>query len=404
MTALSFLGLANYTPTRYKYQEQEVETHLFPVAFTQFVKPDELKVVMTQQAQEMHYATLQQKLKGVVTLTPILIPEGKSEKDLWFMFDKIVESIPNGATLAVDVTHGFRSQPILMLAICFYLRLVHDVEIPHILYGAFEARSEKTNITPVFELTPFLFLMDWTIALDKFIKLGNADELSKLMATAHQQAYHQPSNAGVDLPKKLKSLGAHIQHITQALAAIRPQETMETARSMIGIIDRVSDEVSTWAKPFTANLSRAKREYGRLISDDDKPFSTAGMKAQFNMIQWYLRKQQYVQCVTLAREWLISQLCLLKQRDPIDRDDRQSIEHMLGTWISDVKKNEPPSGVLFGIPEKDIAALFASLSDTRNDMNHAGMRKNPKPAAAVIKSIEHLVVELEQMKIKFTGK
>lgn len=397
MLGLTFLGTSNYSMTTYEFQGRKVETHLFPIAFAEFFPLDEMKVVVTEQAKEMHFSALKQKLKDKCIVEDIIVPAGKSEKELWAMFDEIVAKIPPESEILIDVTHGFRSMPILSLAISVYLRRILNVKIKHILYGAFDAPDKKDNITPVFDLTSFLFLIDWTLAIDKFVNLGHAKELSILLEQSHQQAYQKPANDSSDLPRKLKSLAGKIGKVTNALAAIRPKETTETAFAMVNSIDNVTHEVETWAKPFAATLNQARDEYSNLISRSGQFFDDSGLHAQMEIIKWYLDKQQYAQAITLAREWLISKVCTMKNLNPAKDQDRNFVTKLLGKWTENIKNQNPIPGKIGDIACKEVAKLYGSLCDIRNDMNHAGMREFPRSAKSLIKNIQEICAKLEEI-------
>jgi len=163
MIALSFLGLGQfneetktyaYQKTKYSFQGNTIETEYFPFAVSQFIKPEKLFVIMTEKAEEIHAAALNK----LCDFEPIKIPNGKSEEEFWIIFDKITSVINEGDEIVFDITHGFRSQPFIVIVLLLYLKALKNIKIKNILYGAFEAKDEN-NITPVFELKSFIDLM-----------------------------------------------------------------------------------------------------------------------------------------------------------------------------------------------------------------------------------------------------
>lgn len=117
------------------------------------------------------------------------IPEGKSEEELWSIFNTIAAEIQDGDHLYFDITHSFRSLPMLALVVLNYLRVVKSVTIEKIYYGAFETLGpipqvkemalEERN-APIFDLTPFVDLLQWTTAADHFIRTGNTILMTEL--------------------------------------------------------------------------------------------------------------------------------------------------------------------------------------------------------------------------------
>ncbi|MCS6859773.1 MAG: TIGR02221 family CRISPR-associated protein, partial [Abditibacteriales bacterium] len=218
MKLLTFLGVGKYTSVRYVWGDKEWETDLFPEALTRWLNPSQVLVLLTEEArQHTHWANLQERLSSQVTLTPVDIPSGRSETELWDIFARLTECLNEGDKVVFDVTHAFRSIPILCLLAVAYLRVAKSVNLQAILYGAYEAK-DKNNRAPVFDLTPFLSLLDWVTATDKFVKTGDARELANLLKAAHSLPWKSAGAADrSDLPRQLQGLGTTLQNLSQSL-------------------------------------------------------------------------------------------------------------------------------------------------------------------------------------------
>ena len=128
MIAISFLGLGKkkketgvfeYEHTKYEYGGRIVETCYFPYAVKEFTKPEKLAVIMTEKARTAHSDRLREKCE----YETIIIPEGKTEKEIWEIFGEISDYVPENAEIILDITHGFRSQPVILLACLIYLKV-----------------------------------------------------------------------------------------------------------------------------------------------------------------------------------------------------------------------------------------------------------------------------------------
>lgn len=168
---ISFLGAGDYQRCRYQYNGQIYETPYFHEAAQHFFGPDRVLILCTPEAAQKHSAALSDSLEA------ISIPSGKTEEELWELFTVLTEHVPEGATLIVDVTHSFRTQPMLALAAAYFLRTARSVQIEHIVYGAFEARDAATGEVPVFDLMPFVQLIDWSVAVHQFVHYGQSKDL-----------------------------------------------------------------------------------------------------------------------------------------------------------------------------------------------------------------------------------
>lgn len=121
------------------------------------------------------------------------IVEGNSEKQIWNIFQTIFELIADGDEIYFDITHAFRSLPMLALVVLQYAKqLRNNITIKVISYGAFETLGPVNKVkelplsernAPVFDLTGFVQLMDWTNAAKDFVELGNTNRLTSLLYT-----------------------------------------------------------------------------------------------------------------------------------------------------------------------------------------------------------------------------
>ena len=188
MLALSFLGTGNYQETTYQLGDKRCTTNLMPFAVQQFFEPEQLFVAQTKEASNTHG----ESLKAKCAYSPIDIPSGRTADELWQIFTTIANAIPENARLVIDVTHGFRSQPIIVLAIALYLQTAKNITIEKIIYGAFDGRRND-NIAPVLDLTPFLEIANWASATEQFLKYGDATRLKDQLRATQGKTYSPDS-------------------------------------------------------------------------------------------------------------------------------------------------------------------------------------------------------------------
>ncbi len=259
---LTFLGTSNYQETTYSWQQQPVRTRLFPEALAQWVDADKMLVLLTAEAkQHQHWTDLQNALQGhPLELIPVDIPSGKDEQELWGIFGRMVSVLDEGDEIIFDVTHAFRSLPMLALLAAAFLRVAKRVRLRHLLYGAYEARQD--DVAPVFDLSPFISLLDWTTATDQFIKRGDASELAAFLKDAHQQAWRERIVPKSELPRHLRSLGARLEELSQALRLSRPAAVSKKAEQITESLTRATAETETFARPFTLLLDKVRATTG----------------------------------------------------------------------------------------------------------------------------------------------
>lgn len=385
MILISMLGIGKYEPTTYQFEGKQAESSKYIVkAISQILPIETIFVVMTEQAKLAH----SEALKSVCDFEIIDIPTGKNEQEFWGIFQAIVDKIPKNSSIIIDVTHGFRSQPMLLLAIAVYLKVLKNVLVEYILYGAFDAKDEN-GVSPIFNLKPFLDLISWSFATESFLQKGDATLISELIIGIHKKAYKTKSEY---LPKGLESVGNRLLKLTKSFSVVRPQEALNLLKNLPQEISKsyTDSENLASAKPFKELINKIIDRFAPLIDEGNAidVFSEKGLKSQGNIIKFYLETKQYQQAITLSREVLVTFICELQKLNKIEgRAKAESILHNLfelsketDTFITDEAKK--------------YARLWQNLANLRNDVNHAGMRISPIPAESLIPLVEEYCQEV----------
>ena len=154
----------------------------------------------------------------------------------------------NGDRLIFDITNGFRSLPVVALLAISYLKVVKNVKIEGLVYGAFDPEN---NHTPIYDLLPIIGLLDWITATDKFIKTGNGQELSGLIKESDRDNLDN------------FSLAQNINNIAQGLHLLRPINIMEEAVKLPDNIAKVAPTVSQSILSFATLLQRVEVDYSK---------------------------------------------------------------------------------------------------------------------------------------------
>ena len=385
MIGLSFLGTGDYQSTHYKWNNQIVETPYFPYAFNQLFGLDIHYIMMTEQAEEKHGPAL----KALMEYQKISIPSGKTSDEIWDMFDAVVAHIPDKKSLFIDVTHGFRTQPMLALAAAVFLRGYKDITIGGIYYGAFEAKNEH-NESPVFDLSSFLDLIDWTFAYRRYREKGDAHELEDILKKLHGKTYK--SNADYKA-QALSKMGNSLAGLMDSLSVIRPQEVIKYSEKFEHNYEQTIKDLEQMkeTRPMALFMERLEQKFSIFFEAYDKDLmSDEGLDAQFLMLKHYLETSQYQQALTFTAELQISFACHKRGKNIFKREDR----HTTAKRLNAINHDNKPADIEPW--EQPIAELYQHTSEDRNDINHAGMRKNPKPAKSIIKNARKWVDETKK--------
>ncbi|GAA6751818.1 hypothetical protein Thermus77412_23590 [Thermus antranikianii] len=368
---VAFLGTGDYKELAYILDGKEYLTPFTQEALVRHYPGRRLLVFLTPQAREKNLLNLQSRLAPLGgRVEPVAIPEGKSEAEHWEIFNRIVDAIPEGAELVVDVTHGFRSQPILALAVLRFLEVAKDVRAKRLLYGAVvgDGRGE------FMDLTPFLALLDWTQATRDLMQYGWGRPLAELMSRLQDATWKAGAPGGEQAPvrlTKLKPLGETLGQLTLALELLRVKEATEQVAQLLKRLAEVETELGKLpaAQPMRYLLGTIRERYqGMFVAD---PFSPEGLRAQGEMVELLLKTGSLAQAVALMREMMVTKVCLDRNLDPVE--ERSVAESHLGVFAQRSRRAPGDEKGLLG-------QLWNELSDLRNDVAHAGMRPNPTPA------------------------
>lgn len=230
---ISVLGVGLYSNCVYKYkgkgekEYQYVQEAILNLCIKDFGKDDKISIFCTDEAkkrnwfdykmtdedyEEIKYKHLMEeeelielknaggekeglysKLKNLnfqVKKDPIKILEGRTEKELWEIFNTVLDVIKDDDELYVDITHGLRSIPMQLLVILQFAKVKKkNISIKGIFYGAYEV-GEKKDIgleeiyeAPIFDLTIYDSILNWSSATEAFVKNGDGNLLKSIFDT-----------------------------------------------------------------------------------------------------------------------------------------------------------------------------------------------------------------------------
>ncbi len=197
---VSFLGAGNYQSVRYRWGEDQAEetpyaqeAELELLCRRRGVQPGDVRVLVfgTETSERVHWhqhaeSTRPRGLTPDIELGPgleqriaayeprfVRISEDLSPSDQWETFEQLLDRVPPGARLVLDMTHGFRAVPVVFSSALHFLRLVRGVQLEHVLYAARET-------TTIVDYADFYAIHDWTQAVSRLVMDANASPLAAL--------------------------------------------------------------------------------------------------------------------------------------------------------------------------------------------------------------------------------
>lgn len=115
----------------------------------------------------------------------LLIPEGVDTAEQISLLGLLADNVPPESDVSLDITHGLRSLPLLVMISALYLRAVRKVRVKGIHYGAFELRHPDGRV-PVIDLGGLLSIADGTAAFAAFEHSGDYARLAPVFTQGGQ--------------------------------------------------------------------------------------------------------------------------------------------------------------------------------------------------------------------------
>lgn len=395
---VSFLGLGKYEKTNYYFNSEKkdfVETCFIQEAILRYLifdKEEKVEpiVFITNEAYiNWNHNSFNEGLKdAIVNINQsfkecdFIIPSGKTEDEIWTIFKLVFDQIKDGDEVYFDITHGFRSLPMLAMVLINYAKFLKNVKVLGIFYGAFDAREIMDNVTytPVWDLKSFSAIQDWTNAANQFLTTGNGFMLSDLVD-------------GNESPK-LKNA---IAQFTKEILVNRGPDIF-SGSTQITIQKELNEVNPENNKPLGIILSKVKAHF------DEYQKST--IENGLNAVKWCIDNGLIQQGATLLEEFSTTYVLVTIGKNEFiqDSDVRSFVSASMtigkeqykykdqkdAQSIEDPKKKEKQ--LRLGEIEKEIIPLVYSLENhnkikclvnelknsIRNDINHAGFREKPR--------------------------
>jgi CRISPR-associated Csx2 family protein len=411
---LSFLGTNDYLPCSY-YQQQLrlVENVRFVQEATirlhcrDWGPEDRIFIFTTQDAEKKNWhddghvdgktgeilkrnglKTRIQKIGLSAPVQSITIPEGKSEEEIWEIFRIVFDILNDGDELVFDITHAFRSIPMLAIVVLNYAKVLKNVELKGIYYGAFEilgsiaeARriSPQKRRVPILNLTSFDQLMEWSVAVDRFIETGNAGLVGHLTRRGVEPILRQTKGRD-KAATVIKNIGNGLDTFTRMLATCRGKKISEAAGYLKKEIGRC--EESDLLPLLNPLLERIREQIDH--------FGGSSLLDGLNAARWCHNHNLTQQAYTILQETLIGYFVASIGQDSSNLQLREIASQAIKIfsdnlpetdWRTPAAHQEKITRAFLNLfrERSELIKMIKQISDYRNDLNHAGYRQNPMP-------------------------
>ncbi|ACL70259.1 TIGR02221 family CRISPR-associated protein [Halothermothrix orenii] len=321
------------------------------------------------------------------------IPLGASEDEVWEIFDIIVEEINEGDSLYLDITHGFRFQPMLIMSIMNYVKLIKNVTVESIEYGMFEILGTRQEVeiipveernAPIVDLTLLDQLNDWVVATDSFLTTGSVTKIDELTKNEIGQVLALTKGRN-EFFQNLKSLVNNLKDFYDCVNTSRGNKLNETIINILKNLkdldefNQVNDLKNKRIKPFLQIIDKIYDKFKGFSSKDKSDIAN-----YFMVLNWCNENNFIQQGLVILRENIISFIIFNMGYDYTINDYRFDVSKAL-SYLDGRKKREIYKNKEFYLKVKEFISnnypylpkLFSEVGDTRNDISHFGLTKCP---------------------------
>lgn len=408
----SFLGTGEYKEGIYEFDKTEsgryktnfVQEALINTACKGWEDGDKAIIFLTDLAKKKNWYNEEDENKRLksnleksshIEVLPVSIPDGKSEEEIWNIFDILINQINENDEIIFDITHSFRSIPMLALVVLNYAKVVKNAKILGIYYGAWEAR-DGNNIVPIFDLMPLDEMLEWSQAVNTFMKYGNSGHLKDLSTSILR-----PKLPTEKWARDTRALIDKLDDFTMGLYTCRGmtvKESKASKKSIAAASEEVKEKIlklkeneeEIQLKPLIPLICK--------IEDNVKDFHECNnLKNGIATIKWSIDNNLIQQAYTALDETMKTYICVKYGLDSTKYSDREDIAQTAlkvrcsnkeeSEWIIN-NKYETQVRKIAGNLDDDLIKLSSKITEKRNDINHFGFNENVAASDAFAKDIK----------------
>lgn len=266
---------------------------------------------------------------------------GNDQKELEDIFEKMYGTIRPGETIYFDITHGLRNIPMQVLTVIHYAKVLKDIRVGGIYYGAYEIgedRADGMRYVNLIDMSMCSKILDWSNAAESFIKGGSSRQIWELEASGEGVSGEERAalNSLYDLTNCLnackgKSSDSPKKSIRKAYEQFK-ENYDRLCRSKTGISEapllRLFERIESDLDIFRQKLLFTKG--GETFGLD---CTATGMAA----VDWAIRKNLTQLGFTALKETIVTYAC---ERCRIPAEDRTVRNTTVWDIISDMARHQ----------------------------------------------------------------
>ena len=240
------------------------------------------------------------------------------------------ELFSTGDELIVDVTHSFRSLPILVMNLLLYINNVSmkHIKLSHIYYGMVEMIKEY-GYAPIVDLKKVMELNKWIMGANSFKEYGKAYQISELL-----------KGVDTDASTRLKHF-SDVMNLNHIFAISRETKSIKTIlkKDFPSLLPQMI--VKPVVKEFVKSFQNTE--------NDPALF-------QLKLAEWQYKHMNYAAALISLQESILTYACMVTKHDSEDKDERNAVKDQI---------------FKAGILPEELKKVYSEVTAMRNVVAHA---------------------------------
>ncbi len=420
---LSFLGRGTRQPDgSYSYNSTVYELNGIKSSETRHVQVAELEILQakefdaiiivdTEVSHTAHYANLEKELHrlGRRNIFPLTIDEEMSPEGQWKWFEKILNCIEPDDRITIDLTHGFRSVPLVFSTALNFLQKARNIQLGAVYYGVYE-KVDELGHAPIIDMKDFYTVNEWADAVNRLVEDADAGKMAHV-------AERSPDFQFSDLTDK-KIISA-LQGLTDTIKNVDVNNVSKAAADTISLI---REKEKTSSEPGRMLLKLIIDKFVSLSTETPagNRYDRNYFRIQIELIRLLLVHRLFMQAYTVMREFIASIGMIGFDRESMSNKKRKKRRQMHAEIFVRMLQNEEDKwnfdgreDILAGIMpyyqelklhgiEKKLRCITKTLVDYRNGFDHAWTCKSKayedieKKGFEFLSDLENILASLEK--------
>ena len=383
VTLVAVVGAGKWERVEYVLQGWRFETDFSPHALHHFFRDEVDKFVF--------FGTEGSKWDVVCRyfsdFESVLIPEGRDGEEIKQVTKIFMENLRGGVIL--DLTHGFRHHPMLLLLTAFTLSLLGRCNVLHAFYAMLPLGERRAEFL---DLSQYLTALEAFFSAETFRATFYAARLKELRERVARRKKGATQREREVLTEITKVLGAHVETTYYLIGSVVTEIT-----KVLGALERLVEYLKVGSGLRAVEKAKELSKFGELsgVVSEEFPLLAPPLElfleeaerikkmegvplwgALLNFSEMLAEKEHFIPAIVFLREGLLTYGCYKMSGCKVKKCVSEAcpnweLRESLSGILTKVGKGELRYDEIF-----ELCQLYNEIANWRNAMAHAFMRKS----------------------------